>query len=254
MTTAPGPTAPLSGAIIVTGGASGIGLALSRLLLETGVPVIRFDRDEAALAASRALLPPGAPVTDRSGSVTETKTVEALVRDAAARAEGLRGAACCAGIVRDRTMVKMTDEEWDAVLDVNLKGTFLVFRAVGRALKEAGRPGTLLAVSSIVGLRGGFGQVNYAASKAGLLGLVKSAAKELGPAGIRVNAVAPGYVRTPMTAALGEFLEDASKEQSSLKRVADPDDVARVMAFLLSDAARHVTGTCLPVDAGQVLG
>jgi NAD(P)-dependent dehydrogenase (short-subunit alcohol dehydrogenase family) len=243
---------PRGRSVAVTGAASGIGRQLVLDLLGEGVPVGAFDRDEALLGKLREAAPPGAKLLTHAGSVSDLAAVEAGFGRFERELGPLWGVVACAGIVRDKTMLKMTEEEWRVVLDVNLTGTYFAFRAGAARIKEQ-KGGRLVAFSSIVGLRGGFGQANYAASKAGVLGLVKTAAKELGRHGITVNALAPGYVRTPMTAAYGDVLEEASKQMSPLAKVAEPQDISGVVRFLLSPAAGHITGVVLRVDAGQAI-
>jgi 3-oxoacyl-[acyl-carrier protein] reductase len=157
-----------------------------------------------------------------------------------------------AGINRDRVVWKMEEEDWDAVLTVNLKGAFNYARAVAPLFREQGG-GRIVGITSINGLRGKFGQTNYAASKAGLIGLVKSLARELGRAGVTVNAVAPGIVRTEMVAGMPEEAIRASVAETVLGRIGSPEDVANLVVFLASDLAGHVTGEVVRVDGGQYI-
>ena len=157
-----------------------------------------------------------------------------------------------AGINRDGVLWKMTEEQWDAVIDVNLKGCFNYIRAVSPKFREQ-KHGKIVSVSSINGMRGKFGQANYAASKAGIIGLTKSAARELGPSNVNVNAVAPGFVQTDMTQALPEQIRRQALQETVLERFALPEDVAEVIVFLASEQARHVTGEVVRVDGGQYL-
>ena len=156
---------------------------------------------------------------------------------------------CNAGITRDNLIMKLSDDDWRAVIDTNLGGAFFTCRAVARPMLKR-RGGAIVTVSSVVGVHGNAGQTNYAASKAGLIGLTKSLAKELGSRGIRVNAVAPGYISTALTDALPQAARDAILEQTPLGRLGDPVDVARTVRFLVSDAAAFVTGDVLAVDGG----
>jgi 3-oxoacyl-[acyl-carrier protein] reductase len=157
-----------------------------------------------------------------------------------------------AGITRDGLLMRMTDEDIDAVIDVNLKGALYWCRAVARPLTKA-RSGCIVNVSSIVGLTGNAGQSNYAAAKAGIFGLTRSLAAEFGGRGVRVNAVAPGYIQTDMTAGLPEQVKEASLKRIPLGRLGEPADIARAVLFLASDAASYVTGTTLVVDGGMSL-
>jgi acetoacetyl-CoA reductase/3-oxoacyl-[acyl-carrier protein] reductase len=146
----------------------------------------------------------------------------------------------------------MSDDEWDSVLDVNLTGAFHVLRAVAPGMVAAGY-GRVVNVVSINGMRGKFGQANYSASKAGLIGLTKTAARELGPKGVTVNAVAPGMVLTEMTLALADEFRQRAMDESLLKKLPEVEDVAAAVLFLLSDAARMITGEVIRVDAGQYI-
>lgn len=155
-----------------------------------------------------------------------------------------------AGITRDGLAMRMSDDDWQQVIDTNLSGSFYVARAALRGMMKR-RAGSIVAVSSVVGLMGNAGQVNYAASKAGLIGMVKSLAREVGGRGVRVNAVAPGYITTDMTAGLDDALRAGIVESTPLGRLGTVDDVAAVVAFLCSPAAAFMTGAVVPVDGGM---
>ncbi len=158
----------------------------------------------------------------------------------------------CAGIIRDALVTKMTEEQWDSVIDVNLKGPFNCIRAVADAMIEHGT-GVIINVSSIVGLYGNIGQANYAATKAGLIGITKSLAKELGRKGVRVNAVAPGFIETPMTENLPEKILQMMKDKTPMGRLGKPDDIAYALLYLASDEANFVNGAVLSVDGGLLI-
>ncbi len=225
---------------LVTGGARGIGRGIAERLAAEGARVHVFDRDEAAS---------GGGISFHAVDVTRSDAVAAAV---AALPQPPLLLVNNAGITRDRSLVRMSDEEWQAVLDVNLKGAFYVLRAVAPGMLGAGY-GRVVNVASINGLRGKFGQANYAASKAGLIGLTKTAARELGPKGVTVNAVAPGMVLTEMALALAPEHRARALEESVLKRLPEVEDVAAAVLFLLSDAARAITGEVIRVDAGQYI-
>ncbi len=232
-------------AFIVTGGRSGIGERVVERLLEAGASVASID------IAAVPEVDQGERL-DLACDVTSESAVNEAVEDVTARFGGIDGVVQSAGIAEDAVLWKMTDKAWSDVLDVNLKGAFHVLRAVVPVLRERGG-GSIVNIASINGLRGKFGQANYAASKAGLIGLTKTAARELGAFHVRVNAIAPGLVRTPMIAALPRYFVDEAVEQAILDRVTEPDDVADAVLFLLSDMARQITGETLRVDAGQYI-
>lgn len=227
--------------VLVTGGSRGIGAAIAQALAWAGARVHVFDRAAPAAAPSGIAfhevdIADAASVTRGYGALPVPPLL--LVNNA--------------GITRDRTLSKMTDEEWRTVLDVNLTGAFHMIRVAAPGMTAAGY-GRIVNLSSINGLRGKFGQGNYAASKAGLIGLTKSAARELGPKGITVNAVAPGMVLTEMALATPEEVRTRAQAETALGRLAEPSDIANAVLFLLSDHARMITGEVLRVDAGQYL-
>ncbi|XP_062619276.1 estradiol 17-beta-dehydrogenase 8-like [Saccostrea cucullata] len=155
-----------------------------------------------------------------------------------------------AGITRDRTMMKLTEEDFDKVIDVNLKGTWLLNRAVGKAMLADKVPGSIVNISSLVGKTGNIGQTNYAASKAGVIGLTKSMAKEMGKFNIRVNAVLPGFIETPMTDVVPEHLIQMTKMLIPLGRLGNPEEIANTCAFLASDKSSYITGATIEVTGG----
>jgi len=157
-----------------------------------------------------------------------------------------------AGITRDTLLIRMTEEDWDAVLDINLKGSFLVTKAVAKVMMKK-RTGAIVNIASVVGIMGNAGQANYTASKAGLIALTKTAAKELGSRQIRVNAVAPGFIRTAMTEQLSEQAKDAMLRLVPLGRPGEPEDVAKTVAFLASDNSAYINGQVLTVCGGMVM-
>ena len=157
-----------------------------------------------------------------------------------------------AGIVQDALLAKMTEEQWDKVINVNLKGTFNCIQAVADAMIQQGK-GVIINTSSVVGLYGNVGQVNYSAAKAGLIGMTKTLAKELGKKGIRVNVVAPGFIMTPMTANVPEKVLEMMKEKTPLRKLGEPRDVANAYLFLASNDAKYVNGTVLSIDGGLVI-
>ena len=238
---------------VVTGGGKGIGLAIARKFRSNGAAVVVTGRDQAALdafvaettaAGGRAL----AVVADMA-KPGEADRVCAATIEAFGKADYLVNNA---GITRDGLLVRMSDEDWDAVLDTNLKGAFRAIRAFTRPMMKQ-RWGRIVNITSVIGLIGNAGQANYAASKAGLIGLTKAVAKELASRHITVNAVAPGFIETAMTEALGENVRAGLQAQIPLGRLGSAEDVAHAVAFLCSEDAGYVTGQVLPVDGGMVM-
>ncbi len=227
---------------VVTGGARGIGRTIARALTDRGARVHVFDVSPGEEAEP-------APYRFHKVDISDSGSVAAAV---AHLSDPVSLLVNNAGITRDRTMVNMSDEEWDSVLSVNLTGAFRVTRALAPAMRKAGY-GRIVNITSINGIRGKFGQANYTASKAGLIGLTKTLARELGPKGITVNAVAPGMVMTAMARALPEEIVAKARAECVLPELAGPEDVANLVLFLLSDAARMITGEVIRVDAGQYL-
>jgi len=244
---------------IVTGGSRGIGKAIAIELAGAGVHVgFNFldtgpdSRREAheAMAELRAM---EVRVFCRACDVRDPSGVNAFVEEAVEELGGLHFLVNNAGIGRDGALWRMDDEEWEAVLDTNLSGTFYFIRATAPFFR-AQEWGKIVNVASVHGLRGEFGLANYISSKAGVIGLTRSAALELGPSNVNVNAVAPGYIRTTqLTERVPAELLDRAREKSALGRLGDPRDVASVVLFLCSEGARHLTGAVIPVDGGYLL-
>lgn len=228
--------------VVITGGAAGIGRATAKRFADEGAKVVVWDL----------------PQVD----VTKADAVEAAVNDVIRQHGQIDVLVNNAGITRDAQLVKwkdgavvstMDDAAFDAVVNVNLKGVFLCTRAVAPHMIKAGR-GVILNASSIVGLYGNFGQTNYAATKAGVISFTQTWARELGRYGIRVNAVAPGFVGTDMVRAMPQKVVDAMAAKTPLGRVGEPEDIANAYAWLASDAAKFVSGAVLSVDGGLVMG
>jgi NAD(P)-dependent dehydrogenase (short-subunit alcohol dehydrogenase family) len=189
----------------------------------------------------------------RECDVRDPNAVKSFVAEASDRLGGLHILVNNAGIARDRALWRMEDDEWSEVLETNLTGAFNMTRAVAPTMR-AQQHGKIVNVASIHGMRSEFGLANYAASKAGMIGLTLSAAVELGPSNVNVNAVAPGYIRTTrLTAGVSPEILDRARERSVLGRLGDPQDVAHVVVFLCSEKARHITGAVIPVDGGHLL-
>jgi len=226
---------------LVTGASQGIGYAIARMLEKSGAEVHIFDLAENTQHGSPGIF----HQLDISDPQQVNKAVSELPADVSLLVNN-------AGITRDRSLVKMSDDEWQQVINVNLSGAFFVTRALAPAIREFGG-GHIVNIVSINGLRGKFGQANYCAAKAGLIGLTKTAARELGPKGITVNAVAPGMVLTEMTKKIPEEYLQKALEETALKLLAKPEDIANAVLFLLSDASRMITGEVIKVDSGQYI-
>ncbi len=238
---------------LVTGGGRGIGLAIAGAWARRGVSVAAVDCDpDGAERLQAACAPHAAPHVFYDADVRDHRRAREVVDDTVRRFGRLDYVVCNAGITRDHVLWKMEEAEWDEVIAVNLKGAFNYVRAAAPHLIER-RAGRVVFISSINGLRGKFGQANYAASKAGLIGLARALALELGPRGVTVNVVAPGFVRTEMTRTLPPDVIERARTESALKRAAEAEDVANAVEFLCQDGARHLTGVVLRVDGGQAL-
>lgn len=236
---------------VVTGGSRGIGLAIARELAEAGarVAVVARNGDRAAEAAA------GLPGEGHRGfpcDVADSEAVKSTVSAVESEMGPVGVLVNNAGITRDNILLRLGDEDWDEVMATNLKGAFNFIRAVTRGMMKR-REGVVVNVSSVVGLMGNAGQSNYAASKAGLHGLTKSVARELASRGVRCNAIAPGYVRTDMTAELSEDQTTALLSQIPAGRLGDPEDIAPLVRFLAGPGGRYITGQVIAVDGGMVM-
>jgi 3-oxoacyl-[acyl-carrier protein] reductase len=239
---------------LVTGGARGIGRAAAVRLAQGGAKVaINYKGNaDAAEEAKRLVEAAGGTAATIQGDVSLEADVERLVKEALAFGEGRVDILVNnAGITRDDLLIRMTAEAWDAVLDLNLRGAFLVTRAVMRPMMKA-RYGRIVNVSSVAGVMGNAGQANYAAAKAGLIGFTKAVAREMAQRNVTCNAVAPGFIPTDLTNELLEKMQGSILPQIPLGRFGTVEDVAGAIAFLASDAASYITGQTLIVDGGMV--
>ena len=239
---------------VVTGGSRGIGRAICLELARGGANVMLCyaGNEEAALDTAAACEALGAKAAAMRCDVSKTDEVKALVDAALQQFGAVHILVNNAGITRDGLLMTMKEDAWDQVLDTNLKGAFLTMKAVARTMMKQ-RYGRIVNLSSVVGLHGNAGQVNYAASKAGVIGMTKSMARELASRGVRVNAIAPGFVETAMTEKLPEEARKAGAAQVPLGRFAKPEEVAAAVCFLAGDDASYITGQVLCVDGGMAM-
>ncbi len=236
---------------VVTGAAQGLGQSIAAAFVAAGANVVLGDIAPDAVAATARGLGAGDRAVGLACDVTDADQVQALLAAAVERFGGLDVMVNNAGFTRDATMRKMSEDDFDAVIAVHLKGTWLGTRAASSIMRERGTGGSIVNVSSISGKVGNPGQTNYSAAKAGIVGLTKAAAKKVGFAGIRVNAIQPGIIETAMTAALREDIRQARLAEGPLGRFGRPEEVASVVLFLASDMSSYLTGTVIEISGGR---
>lgn len=235
--------------VIITGAASGIGRATAQRFYEEGSELVLVDMPSLDQTELKAMFPER--MTYIQGNVTKKEDL-AKIQDEMNK--GFDVLINNAGITKDSTIAKMTDEQWDQVIAVNLTAVWKLSQMAAIRLKEQGRGGSIINAASVVAHYGNFGQANYVATKAGVIGMTKTLAKELGKAQIRVNAVAPGFIGTPMVKAMPEKVLTMMEGKSPLGRIGEPEEIAAAYAFLASDDAKFISGTCLNVDGALVIG
>jgi 3-oxoacyl-[acyl-carrier protein] reductase len=242
-------------AALVTGGGRGIGQAIALRLAQDGIGIAVNYRGgaEAAAETVRRIEEAGGKAIALAGDVSNAAHAAKLITDTVAHFGRLDILVNNAGITRDNLAMRMSEEDWDAVLTTNLKGAFLCSKAALRHLLRARDAGRIISISSVVGILGNAGQANYAAAKAGLIGLTKSLAKEIASRGVTVNAVAPGFITTDMTSALPSDVQETVMKAIPLGSFGNPEDIAEAVAFLASPAARYITGQVLSVDGGMAM-
>ncbi len=238
---------------LITGGARGIGQAIAFTFARQGADIVIGDVNmEDAQKTCKEIEAMGRKSLAVELDVTDYAKVEEAINKILDKFRKVDILVNNAGITKDNLLLRMSQTEWDAVLNVNLKGTFNCIRAVSRPMIKQ-RSGRIINIASIIGIIGNAGQANYSASKAGIIALTKTAAKELASRNINVNAVAPGFIQTEMTAKLPEELKDKMKEAIPLNKFGSPDDVAAVCLFLASEDSNYVTGQTIVVDGGMVM-
>jgi 3-oxoacyl-[acyl-carrier protein] reductase len=239
--------------VIITGAGSGIGKETALLFANEGARVVVADVNEKGGEETVAEIKKnGGEGYFAKLDVSNRVEIKQVVKDAIEKYGKIDVLINNAGIIQDALVLKMTEEQWDRVINVDLKGVFNCIQAVVEVMINQGN-GVIINTSSIVGLNGNVGQVNYAAAKAGLIGMTKTLAKELGKKGIRVNAIAPGFIMTPMTSNVPEKILELMKEKTPLRKLGEPGDVAHAYLFLASDEAKFINGAVLCVDGGLVI-
>ncbi|RKD28054.1 3-oxoacyl-[acyl-carrier-protein] reductase [Caminicella sporogenes] len=239
---------------IVTGGSRGIGKAIALKLAEKGADIVvnytsNFEKAQEVVEKIKSM---GRKAIAIKADVSNPDDVANLVKEVSKNFESIDILVNNAGITRDGLLIRMKDEDWDKVININLKGTYLCTKLVGKKMMKQ-RSGKIINVASVVGIIGNAGQANYSASKAGVIGFTKSAAKELAARGITVNAVAPGFIETEMTDKLPADVIENYKKNIPIARFGKPEDVANVVAFLASEEANYITGQVINVDGGMVM-
>lgn len=239
---------------LVTGASRGIGRAIALLMAKQGADVVvNYSGSEgAAQETVDAILAMGRKAIKIKANVGNAEEVAAMVDEAHTTFGRIDILVNNAGITRDGLLMRMKDRDWDDVININLKGVYLMTKAVSKIMMKQ-RSGKIVNMTSVVGVTGNAGQANYSASKAGVIGFTKTCAKELASRGITVNAIAPGFIHTDMTDVLPDKVKDAMVHTIPLGRMAEPDEVAAVAAFLVSDMSSYITGQVINVDGGMVM-
>jgi len=244
----------LSGKVaLVTGASRGIGCSIAKILAENGAHVVCISRNVSDVqSVADEITAAGGSATAVACDISDSDNVTKLIKETVVTHNHLDILVNNAGVTRDNLLMRMSEDDWNTVLNINLKAAFIAIKAAARTMMKQ-RNGRIINISSVVGLMGNAGQVNYAASKAGLIGLTKSTARELASRGITANCIAPGYVATDMTNELGDEVRQSLNEKIPLGRMGQVEDIAYAVAFLASDEAEYITGQTLAIDGGMVM-
>ena len=244
----------LSGKVaLVTGASRGIGCGIAKTLAKNGAHVVCVSRKVSDVqSVADEIIAAGGAATAVACDISDSDNVSKLIKETVATHDHLDILVNNAGVTRDNLLMRMSEDDWNTVLNINLKAVFIAIKAVARTMMKQ-RNGRIINISSVVGLMGNAGQVNYAASKAGLIGLTKSTARELASRGITANCIAPGYIATDMTNELGDEVRQSLNEKIPLGRIGQVEDIAYAVAFLASDEAEYITGQTLAIDGGMVM-
>jgi len=244
----------LSGKVaLVTGASRGIGCSIAKTLAQNGAHVVCVSRNVSDVqSVADEITAAGGTAAAVACDISDSDNVTKLVKETVGTHNHLDILVNNAGVTRDNLLMRMSEDDWNTVLNINLKAAFIAIKAAARTMIKQ-RKGRIINISSVVGLMGNAGQVNYAASKAGLIGLTKSTARELALRGITANCIAPGYVATDMTNELGYEVQQSLNEKIPLGRIGQVEDIAYAVAFLASDEAEYITGQTLAVDGGMVM-
>ncbi|MBM7578464.1 3-oxoacyl-[acyl-carrier protein] reductase [Jeotgalibacillus terrae] len=239
---------------IVTGASRGIGRSIAIELAKNGANVVvnYSGNEEKAKETAREVESAGTKALVFKADVSNADDVQAMLKETLSEFGSIDILVNNAGITKDNLLMRMKEDDWDQVMDINLKSVFLTTKAAARPMMKQ-RKGKIINVSSIVGVMGNAGQANYVASKAGVIGLTKTSAKELAARGINVNAVAPGFIETDMTGELPPDVQEAMKQMIPLDRFGKPEDIAKAVVFLASDDADYITGQTIHIDGGMVM-
>ena len=244
----------LSGKVaLVTGASRGIGCSIAKILAENGAHVVCISRNVSDVqSVADEITAAGGSATAVACDISDSDNVTKLIKETVVTHNHLDILVNNAGVTRDNLLMRMSEDDWNTVLNINLKAAFIAIKAAARTMMKQ-RNGRIINISSVVGLMGNAGQVNYAASKAGLIGLTKSTARELASRGITANCIAPGYVATDMTNELGDEVRQSLNEKIPLGRIGQVEDIAYAVTFLASDEAEYITGQTLAIDGGMVM-